>query len=231
MTEATGDGPRIGSIAATYATRNRPPAVRDLRIEPASGAVSGKATVRWTASDPDGDAVVVEVEARPPGTSAWKSAARTEATPPKPSDPSLGNDGSSRDGKATWETAGWDEGTYEVRAIASDQGANPPGEGLDGIAELVLLVRIDRTPPSIETKPSAREGFDVIVADAVSSVARLEVVEAGRVLFSPRPSDGVCDGPRETFHIAPSETGATPARSLRAIDAAGNAAEIAMPTP
>jgi sugar lactone lactonase YvrE len=231
MAEATGEGPRIGSVAATYATRNRPPAVRDLRIEPATGAVSGKATVRWAASDPDGDGVAVEIQARLEGTSAWKSAARLDPTPLKMSDPSLGNDASSRDGKATWETATWDEGIYEVRAAASDQASNPPGEGQDTTTDLALLVRIDRTPPSFETTRSARDGLDVVVTDAVSSVARLEIVEDGRALFSARPLDGVCDGPRETFHLTPAETGAAGTRSLRATDAAGNAAEIAMPTP
>ena len=70
-------------------------------MEPATGAVSAKAILRWSAADPDGDGVTVTIQARKAGASAWTSAVVTDPTPAKPSDPSLGNDGSSKDGKAT----------------------------------------------------------------------------------------------------------------------------------
>lgn len=228
---AADGGPKIGSIAATYATRNRAPSLRDLRLEPASGAVAAKATVRWSAADPDGDGVAVDVQARPVGATDWKSAARTEPAAAKPSDPTLGNDGAARDGKAIWDTATWDEGLYQVRAVVSDQPANPPGEGLEAASDLPVLVRVDRTPPSIESKRGAGGALEVTVTDALSGVARLEVIEGGRVLFAPRCADGVCDGPRESFRLASSDAGTAGARSLRATDGAGNAAEAAVPAP
>jgi hypothetical protein len=221
----------IGSVAATYATRNRPPSIRDLRVEPASGAVSGKATLRWNVSDPDGDAVAVEIQARRVGTQAWTVATRSEPSVVKPTDPAQGNDGSSRDGKTSWETASWDEGAYDVRAVASDQPANAAGEGLDSTIDATQLVRIDRSPPELDASRSGDKGVDVAVTDAGSTVARLEVIEAGRAVFSPRAKDGVCDGTRESFHISASDAGTSLDRSLRATDAAGNAAEIAMPKP
>ena len=79
------------------------------------------------------------------GTSAWRSAARSDPSPSKPSDPSLGNDGSAKDGKATWDTIEWDEGVYEMRAVASDQASNPPAEGLEATADLPIAVIVDRT--------------------------------------------------------------------------------------
>jgi hypothetical protein len=229
MSEGSGPPPAIGAVAATYATRNRAPALKDLRVEPAGGAVSSKANFRWSSSDPDGDAVSVEIQARPRGSTTWKLAARSDPPAPKPSDPALGNDGSSRDGKTSWDVSSWDEGAYDVRALASDQPANPPNEGLGAIVDLGTIVRIDRTPPTIEAKRDAAGGIDVIVTDAVSTVAKLELVESGRVLFSPRAKDGVSDGPREVFHLTSSELGEASGKAFRATDAAGNSAEVEVP--
>jgi len=228
---ASGDGPRVSAVAATYATRNRPPVLRDLRIEPASGSVGAKATLRWSASDPDGDPVVVDVQARKAGTTEWKSASRYEPPPPKSADPTLGNDAAFKDGRTTWETATWDEGTYDVRAVATDQESNAPGEGHEAIVELGIPVRVDRTPPVIEAKRIAGGSVEVTVTDASSTIARLEIVEDGRTITSPRPQDGVCDGRREVFRISAADAGPAGARTLRATDAAGNTAEEPVPKP
>ena len=229
LSEATGSTPAIAAVTASYATRNRAPTLRDLRVEPASAAVSSKATLRWTSADPDGDAVAVEVLARPVGSKEWKLAVRSDPTSPKSSDPTLGNDASSKDGKVTWDVTSWDEGSYEVRASASDQPANPPGDGLTAVTDLGAVVRIDRTPPTIDVHRDG-SGLEVVVTDATSSVAKLEVVDGGRALFAPRPKDGVCDGPREVFHISTAELGPPAGKSLRATDAAGNAAEVEVPS-
>jgi sugar lactone lactonase YvrE len=226
-----GEGPRVSAVAATYATRNRTPALRDLRVEPASGSVSAKATFRWSASDPDGDPVVVDVQARKAGSSDWKSASRLDPAPPKGAEPGGGNDGGFKDGRATWDTTAWDEGVYDVRAVASDQGANPAGEGQEAKVELGIPLRIDRTPPAIEAKRVAGGGVEVTVSDAISPVARLEVLEGGRAITAPRPADGVCDGPRETFRLSAADAGPAAARTLRATDAAGNSAEAPVPSP
>jgi hypothetical protein len=226
----TGDGPRIASVTATYRTRNRAPSIRDVRIEPSTYAVSAKATFRWSAADPDGDDVRVAVEARPAGTSAWKNAVAADPPPPKPSDPSLGNDGSGKDGKAVWDTSTWDEGAYEVRMVASDQPSNPATEGLEAESALPLPVLVDRTPPVIEVKRKG-DDFEVLVRDSLSAVERLEVVADGRVLFSPRCGDGVCDNIEETFRIRAPWTAPSDPWTLRARDVAGNAAEIPVPAP
>jgi hypothetical protein len=225
-----GGGATISSVAVTYATKNRAPSIRDFRIEPAAGAISGKATFRWSTADPDGDGVTVDVQARASGSTEWKSAVRTDPTPGKLTDPTLGNDGSSKDGKGSWDTSTWEEGAYDVRAVASDQASNPQGEGLEAESGLPTPVIVDRTPPSIDAK---RKGGDVVVSveDALSSVARLDVVLDGRVMFSPRCADGVCDSTRETFRFPASRISAAGTWSLRATDAAGNAVEAPVPSP
>jgi hypothetical protein len=227
---APSDGPRIDAITASYTTRNRAPSIRDLRVEPATGAISAKATLRWSAADPDGDGVTVTIQARKVGTTAWTNAVVTDPTLAKPSDPSFGNDGSSKDGKATWDTASWDEGAYELRAVATDQTANPSGEGLVADTEISLPVTVDRTPPSIVTKRSGGT-LEVVVEDALSPVTRLEVIAGGRVLFSPRCEDGVCDNTKESFRFPAPRAGQAEAWSLKATDAAGNAFEASVPAP
>jgi hypothetical protein len=135
-----------------------------------------------------------------------------------------------KDGKATWDTALWDEGFYELRAVATDQPSNHPAEGLEAATELAIPVCVDRTPPSIEAKRKG-DTIEVVVNDALSTVARLEVLADGRVAFSPRCADGVCDGTRETIRFLAAKMGPTGAFSLRATDAAGNAIETPVPTP
>ena len=231
LSGASGGGPRVSGVEATYTTVNRPPAIRDLRLDPASSSVSGKATFRWSTSDPDGDPLVVEIEARKPGSTGWVSAVRSDPAPAKPSDPTGGNDGSSKDGRAVWDTTTWDEGAYEIRAVATDQPANAPGEGLEGRADLGGYVRVDRTPPTIAAKRTRDGAVEVEVTDALTPILRLEVVEGGRTLFAPRAADGVCDSLRESFRIGSSQAGRGGERSLRALDSAGNAAETPVPAP
>ena len=181
-------------------------------------------------ADPDGDGVTVTVLARKAGTDAWTSAVVTDPNPPKPTDPSFGNDGSAKDGKATWDTASVDEGLYELRAVGTDQSANAPGEGLESATEIPLPVSVDRTPPSIETKRSGAT-LEVVVEDALSKVARLEVTAGGRVLFSPRCEDGVCDSTRESFRFPAPRASHNEAWSLKATDTAGNVVETPVPAP
>jgi hypothetical protein len=227
----TGDGPRLADVTATYAAKNRVPVIRDFRVEPSSGAVAAKATFRWSVADPDGDPVAVDVQVRPSGGGDWKSAARADAPASKVSDSDSRGDTGFKDGKATWDAASFPEGAYEVRAVASDEAANPTGEGLSSTDDLATRVRVDRTPPDIEARRVAGGALEVTVTDSVSEIVRLELLQGGRVLASPRSVDGVCDGRRETFRLTAEEAGPAGDRTLRAEDRAGNTADLAVPAP
>jgi hypothetical protein len=224
------DGPRISSVAASYTPRNRSPALRDLRIDPASGDVSGAATLRWSAADPDGDPLAIDIEVRKVGATEWKSAAHVDPPAPKGGDATSG-DSNFREGKATWDTSSWEEGAYAVRAVASDQAANAPRAGLTDEDDLDDEIRVDRTPPEITARRVAGGAVDVTVVDAVSSVARLEILDGGKPVASPGCADGVCDGKRESFHLSAEDAGPAGARTLRATDAAGNSADAPVPAP
>jgi sugar lactone lactonase YvrE len=219
-----GPVPAVFGTTVTYLSRNRPPEIRELRLDTPSSSVSSKAPFRWTASDPDGDPVAVEIQYRAAGTGEWKSAVRSEATttPETDRDP-----GTWKEGKATWDTSGIEEGRYEIRAQAGDDGSNYPGDGRRDTIDLVDLVEVDRTAPKIEVRG---KGAEIAVTDALSPVIRLEVLESGKAAFAIKPKDGVCDSRRETFALSPDDIGAPGERLLRATDAAGNTAEIPIPS-
>ena len=121
-------------------------------------------------------------------------------------------------------------GTYEVRAVARDQQSNPPSLGLEADTALSTLVVVDRTSPTIEAKRKA-DTVEVVIKDELSTVARLEIVANGRVLFSPRCADGVCDNREEHFLFLMPQPSPSDPWTLRATDVAGNKADILVPAP
>lgn len=221
-------GGRVHPVRATFATDNRSPRLRDFRLDGSTPWIAERATFRWAAQDPDGDPVAVDLEVRKAGESSWSVAQRVEPAAAKPADLAGEPDLAWREGRATWDATGAAEGAWEVRAAAHDRPSNPPGAGKEEAFDPPLLVTVDRTAPELDAR---REGGAVVVAvkDAVSPVVRLEVLEAGRVLFSPGCLDGVCDGTTESFRIPGDAAGVAGGRSLRAFDAAGNVAEVPLP--
>ena len=119
---------------------------------------------------------------------------------------------------------------FELRAVATDQPSNSEAAGLQADSTLEALVVVDRTPPRIVAKRKA-DTVEVEVEDLLSAVARLEITAGGRVLFSPRCLDGVCDAREETFRFLVPHAAPGDAWTLRATDIAGNEAELPVPAP
>lgn len=224
-----GDGAtrsRVADVSVSYAPHNRPPAVESFRTETGADAVASSATFRYRVADPDGDAAAVEVQYRSVGGADWKTA--TAAALPGASD-GAESAGAWRDGKAIWNVSEVPEGEYELRAVATDDSANPPGEGRRHATEPPVVVSVDRTLPNVEMRRLGDGLLEIVVADPASGVRRLEILEGDRALFSARPVDGICDSRRETFRIAANDAGAGPSRRVRAVDAAGNATVLDVP--
>jgi sugar lactone lactonase YvrE len=223
-----GAGGGVARAAVSYETANRAPVLRDFRLEPSIRATSGKAAFRWSAFDADGDPVAVDVQVRRSGSAAWTSAVRVEPPAPKPGEPVPEVDPAWKDGRASWDVATTEEGTYDVRAVASDRASNPSASGRDVTVDLSSSLVVDRTPPDL--RPRRVGGtLEVAVEDAGSAIVRFEVLSEGKVLFAPRPVDGVLDGTSETFRLSAEE--AVAPRMLRAVDAAGNIIESPVPGP
>lgn len=224
ITGAELDGPRVRDVTLHYAPHNRPPQLKDLSVEDDATAIDDAAVVRWSAYDPDDDRVEVRFEYRAEGATAWTPLPRAEPEPFADA-PRSGW----REDRFRWETAGLADGSYELRAFASDRGANAPDEGFEILHERTLRVAVDHRPPSIEFTRSGG-GFTVEVRDDGSPLQRVQLVVGERTLYTLRPADGVVDSRQERFEL-PADRLPAADWSLRAIDAAGNRADSSPEEP
>lgn len=134
----TSDGassPELSATSIYYASVNRPPMIDaietpDLASSPISDA-SAKITIRWKASDPNGDALEYDLDVKKEGWPEWVSAAR---------------DVTSEDFQ--WDPTSMPSGVYRFRVTANDARANRQGEALSVSRESETFV-LDRDPPQV----------------------------------------------------------------------------------
>ena len=250
----SGGTPRIESVEAAWREQNLPPHVEEVvvapqgqsfregeiqpRMEPVTQSLPGGQkveytlppatsqralrelpmwarglrTILWRGTDPNGDALHYRVEARLEGSTRWfKVAADLDA-------PAL-----------TWDTIPLPDGRYRVRVVASDEEANPLGEGRSGEA-MSAPFTIDNTPPEVKTLNARGENgallFEGQAADAASTISRIEVAVDDGDWRLVTPDGGMADRPALAFHgrvpaVGPGEH----TLSVRAVDAAGNPAQ------
>jgi hypothetical protein len=249
----SGGAPRVESVEAAWRERNLPPRVDEVvvapqaqgfregdllpRTEPVTQTLSGGQrveytlppaqsqhalrelpmwarglrTIQWRASDPNGDPLRFRVEARPENSTGWFKVEDDLEAP-----------------VLTWDTTALPDGRYRLRVLASDEGANPLGEGRSAEATSAPFT-IDNTPPAV-TALTARGERGVLVVegaaeDAMSTLSRIEVsVDDGdwRVVT---PEGGLADRRAMSFtaRVPAAEPGAHTV-GVRAVDAAGNPA-------
>ena len=216
--------PSISGLSVSFAPRNRPPLLRDFRIDPgATRAVAREAAFRWSVSDPDGDPLEMQVQFRSAGDGApWQTGATLRAE-----DPSADDEGMRKDGRLVWDTSTVPEGSYEVRGRVSDQPANPEGRGKEAFSE-PLQLEVDRTAPQVALDRDADGAWRVRVVDAPSGGVRVEIVDGGVVRAAAFPEDGVADSAQESYRLPSGPAGA---RVLKVTDAAGNAVERPLSEP
>jgi hypothetical protein len=206
----------LGEVTVIYEPYNRSPWVFEFRAGPqASDSIRGPVEFRWKTRDPDGDTVEVTVEYRTEGAGAWDRVGAQRSD---------GGADEGGEGLLVWDTASIEEGEYSVRALASDQPANPRGEGRQGSEPATLRLILDRTPPRVELLTDSDGTLLVTLEDRLSRVRPLELLRDGQVRFTARPKDGVCDSRKEAFRLDLPD-GAVAGWSVRGIDAAGNAVE------
>ncbi len=174
----------------------------------------GLRTFVWTARDPNNDRLRFDLLVRTETDTSWR-ALRT------------GIEGSIY----TWDTTSVPDGSYLVRLIASDAGANAPGAGLVGVTESKPF-DVDNSPPRIDIDAPRREAGRFTVAFAVidghSPVRRVEYsLDTARweVLY---PLDGIADSTVERFRLAV-DRDQLDRLAIRATDALGNAVTAAAP--
>lgn len=199
-----------------------PPATSTRALRELPMWARGLRTILWRGADPNGDALKYRVEGRLEGDTHWfKIAADIDA-------PAL-----------TWDTNPLPDGRYRVRVVASDDEANPLGEGRSGEA-ISAPFTIDNTPPEVAALSAHGENgalvFEGQAGDAASTISRIEVAVDDGDWRLVTPDGGMADKAAVGFHgrvpgVVPGEH----TLSVRAVDAAGNpaqrAARVTVATP
>jgi sugar lactone lactonase YvrE len=139
-------------------TSGGPPMTLDTT--PAMQFAKGFVGARWSASDPNGDALVFAVEIRGTNENEWKLL-KDKVT----------------ERYISWDSTSFPDGEYRIRVTASDAPGNPPAEALTARLESSPFW-IDNTPPKITGLAAARNGGKLQVkwhaADALNDVAKAE---------------------------------------------------------
>jgi len=215
-----GGRPRLANVTVSYEPYNRPPSLREFRL--AEGRHDGTKPLKflWSARDPDGDPVEVTLQYRLPGGVEWSTAVVA------PGERRTVSRTEWHEASLEWPTESLAEGAYDVRAVASDQPGNAEGEGKQHRVEPAVRVVVDRTPPRVALGAVEGSAREVVVEDLHSDILRLELIREGRVRFTARPEDGICDSNREVFRVElpAGEQGWV----ARGVDAAGNSGEQAL---
>lgn len=145
----------------------------------------GYRTVRWKASDPNGDALRFRLELEPRGQAPLLVRDRLEDT------------------RLAVDTTAVPDGWYRFRVTATDAPSNPEG-GREATAASRWF-RVDNTPPRVRVR---REGGRWVIEaeDGGSPIARAEWSRDGREWHTLKPEDGLLDGLQERF-LLPAKQG------------------------
>jgi len=248
---------RVDEVTVSYRETNQPPRIDDLSVAPQGQSVRegemaprtesvtqtlaggqkveysatiggakpvremplwarGLRTLSWRGVDPNGDPLRYKVAVRAEPDGDWIE---------------IGKDLESS--VLTWNTNTLANGRYRVKVTASDAEGNAVGEGLTAEAVSEPFT-IDNTPPqvtSLEAKALASSGVEVSGAaeDGEGWLQRLDLAIDDGAWHSLAPVGGLSDAPKLTFRTTLKDLLPGPhLLSVRAVDAAGNAATRAV---
>jgi sugar lactone lactonase YvrE len=175
----------------------------------------GLRTFSWQAEDPNGDALLFDVQYRAAGDDRWRPLRTALAEP-----------------VFAWDTATVPNGRYVLRVVASDSPGNPPALTLTGSKDSASF-EVDNAPPAIAASLDPRGRIQARVRDDASPVRKLELsVDAGR-WEEVHPADGIADSLEESYDIPlPAARAAGPRIVvLRATDSLGNVSTARVDVP
>ncbi len=163
----------------------------------------GYRTLQWKASDPDGDALVYEIEFRRVGNANWVPLRKDV-----------------RETFYSFDASSLPDGDYVFRITASDAESNP-GDARIASRESAP-VRIDNTPPAVRELSRSAGIFEFEAVDAASPILEAEYSLDAKKWVRIEPKDGLSDSPKEFYAIrlAPEARGAY--LLVRVTDAARN---------
>jgi hypothetical protein len=231
LTFASADGgkssPVVEDVSVSYQMPNLPPQIKSIKIatqpdqtvtatppgtdEPARIPTARRQMITWEATDANNDPLLYSLYFRQPGA------------------PWILLKDKVRETQFDWDTRSVADGRYEIRVVANDAAANPPGRGRTA-ARVSDPVLVDNTPPALGDVLWRQRGgqvqVDVKVVDRTSTVALMEyAINSSREWQTVLPSDNIFDAPEEQVSFSiPGLAAGTHQLTLRATDAKGNQA-------
>lgn len=205
--------PELRSLWVRYQTANLPPEIARFDV-PDVGAADGatrqpKMTLRWEATDPNGDEMAYTLHIRKDGWPGWIKLGGdplTEAT-------------------YAWDTSAVPDGTYRVRVTASDRPSNAPADALsrDRVSDPFL---VDHQAPKVAVSPGGSGGqlnWTIMIQDDLTRIVKAAYSLDGGDWVTIFPDDGLFDSPTETIALPlPDLKSGVHVLMVRATDAAGN---------
>lgn len=189
--------PVVRAVEVIYQVGNLPPVIPSLTIKPSSTSREGEQEqpdrpqpfrhLTIAASDANGDTLVYSLFFRQAGTESWvKIADKLEAP------------------NYVWDTRTVGDGTYQLRAIASDSPSNPPGSAAEA-SRISSPLEVDNTAPAISLTAKVEGGAVALSGQAVEAGMRIVSiyysVDSNTDWTAVLPTDGIADSPKETFAV------------------------------
>lgn len=207
QTSDAGKSAVVDEVDVAYQRPNLPPKIGAISVLP--GETPGSMNIAWEASDGNDDELRFGLFVRATGQGTWMKIADelTETT-------------------HAWTSKNTPNGTYEIKVVASDALANPPGTGRE-TSRISDGLLVDNTPPLIgDVKVSDDKNPTVTfrVVDRAGTVASVETtVDRIDHWQKQLPDDKMADSPEERYTV-PVTGLASGSHTLmiRATDARGN---------
>jgi hypothetical protein len=210
--------PAVTHARLIYQVGNLSPAVAAVVVTPRDkgdkGVTAGGAEafreIAAAAGDPNGDKLVFDISVRQVGTAPWVAIVEGLDKP-----------------KYLWDTRTVPDGDYEIRVVADDDAANPPGQAL-AAARVSEPVLVDNTPPAVRKLDARGRDGSVVIAgacyDAGSRIASIQyAVDSQEDWVVVGAADGIFDSNSETFRFDLTDLPEGPHRvAVKVADVYGN---------
>jgi hypothetical protein len=207
--------PVVDDVDVAYLMPNLPPQIKGIKVtlgsksvqpapppadgeQPAPPAPSGRIqTISWDASDPNSDALIFSLYYRQGINAPWI----------------LLKD-KLKETSYEWDTRSVADGRYQVKVVASDEAANPVGQGktANRVSDTVI---IDNTAPTIGDIKTTVNGTSATInlraVDRTGTIAAVDyAVDSSQDWQAATPSDTMFDSPESAAtltaaHLSPGE--------------------------
>ncbi len=176
----------------------------------------GYRTLTWKGTDPNGDTLRYDVEARREGGPWFPVRKEVE------------------DSFLSFDSTALADGRYRFRVTASDRLSQPESEALTAVEESAIAI-VDNSPPVLKVESKKVEGdaveLRILAVDALSPVVKAEgSVNADRWRLL-QAEDGAADSPTERFILRVPRPAGPATLAVRVLDAAGNVATVSVEWP